>query len=98
RDCLPSHPGDFGTDRICSVGSFAVVNGDIGTSPSQSQCDSSSDAATPTSDESNSIVQVLHGVIVCATQPSRAATRHAGAIRTSAHKSRVVACLSLTTL
>jgi hypothetical protein len=56
RDCLPSHPGDFGADCIRSVGTLTVVNGDIGTSLSQCDCDCGPDAATSSSNKSNSIL------------------------------------------
>jgi hypothetical protein len=68
RHSTPSHPGDFATDCIRSVGSFAVVHSNMGTSPSQLDSDCGSDPAAATSHESNSIVQVFHGVIVCAGQ------------------------------
>jgi hypothetical protein len=55
HDCLPSHPGDFGTDCIRSIGTLTVVNGDIGTSLSQCDCDCGSDSATSSSNKSNSI-------------------------------------------
>jgi hypothetical protein len=68
RDCLPPHLADCATDSICSVGSFAVVHGDMGTSPSQRDGNCGSNSATAASHKSNSIVQVFHGVIVCARQ------------------------------
>ena len=66
RDCLSSHPGDFGADRIRGVGTLTEVHGDIGTSPSHCDCNSGSDSATAASYKSNSILQVFHAVIVCA--------------------------------
>jgi len=68
RDRLPPCPGDFATDRIRSVGSFAVVHSDMRTSASQRNGDCGTDSATPASHESNSISEVFHGVIVCAGQ------------------------------
>ncbi len=70
RDCLPSHPGDFGTHRIRGVGTLTVVNGDIGTSFSQCDGDCGSDSATAASYKGNSIPEVFHGVIVCAVKPT----------------------------
>src|ERR1039458_650816 len=66
RDCLPPHPSNFGTDCIRSVGTLTIVNGDIGTSLSQCDCNCGSDSPTPASDKSHSIPKVFHGVIVCA--------------------------------
>src|ERR1700734_279972 len=47
---------------------FPVVHSDMGTSLSQCDCNCGPDPATTPSHESNSIVQVFHGVIVCAGQ------------------------------
>jgi hypothetical protein len=67
RDCPPSHPGDFGTDCIRSVGTLMVVNRDIGASLSQCDGDCGSNSATAASYKAHSIPEVFHGVIVCAT-------------------------------
>src|SRR5580704_2789179 len=65
RDGLSSHPGDFGTDCMRSVGTLTVGNGDIAAGPSQCDCDCGSDSSTAASHKGHSIRQVIHSIIVC---------------------------------
>ena len=55
RQCLPSVAGNLPADHGGRIGVLAVVHGDICTRPSQSQRDSTPDAATRTSNKSNPV-------------------------------------------